>query len=63
MHKPKFDFLGAPAFAEEDDEQVVANVSWYANPNAKVGLEWTHASDNVQGPRIEQVQVFVHVGY
>jgi hypothetical protein len=62
-HMPKFDFQGMPAFAEEDDQQIVANVSWYANPNAKVGLEWTHDSDNIQGPKIDQVQLFVHIGY
>jgi hypothetical protein len=62
-HMPKFDFQGAQAFAEEDDQQTVANVSWYANPNAKVGLEWTHALDNIQGPKSDQIQLFVHLGY
>jgi hypothetical protein len=62
-HMPKFDYQGSQAFAEEDDAQEVANLSWYSNPNAKVGLEWAHLSDNVQGPRINQFQVYVHVGY
>ncbi len=62
-HMPKFDYLGAPAFVEEDDQQTVANIAWYANPNAKLGLEWTHMADNVQGPKTDQIQVFVHVGY
>ena len=62
-HMPKFDYQGAPAFAEEDDEQMVANISWYANPNAKLGLEWAHMADNVQGPRTNQINLFVNVGY
>jgi hypothetical protein len=62
-HLPKYDYLGAPAFAEEDDQQEVANVSWYANPNAKLALEWSHLADNVQGPKNDEVQLYVHVGY
>ena len=62
-HMPRFDFQGALAFPEEDDQQTVANLSWYANPNAKIGLEWTHALDNVRGPKADQGQVFVHIGY
>jgi hypothetical protein len=62
-HMPKFDFQGSQAFAEEDDAQTVANLAWYSNPNAKVGVEYSHLSDNVQGPRTSQVQVYVHVGY
>lgn len=62
-HMPKFDYQGSQAFAEEDDAQAVANVSWYSNPNAKIALEYSHLSDNVQGPRISQVQLYVHVGY
>jgi hypothetical protein len=62
-HMPQFDFQGSEAFAEEDDAQVVANLSWYSNPNAKLGVEYSQLSDNVQGPRTSQFQVYVHVGY
>ena len=62
-HSPKFDFQGATAFPEEDDSQTVANVSWYANPNAKLGLEYSYLTDNVQGPRLSELQLYVHVGY
>ena len=62
-HLPKFDYLGAPAFAEEDDQQEVLNAAWYANPNAKLALEWSHLADNVQGPKTDAVQLYVHVGY
>jgi len=57
-HMPKF-----KGVAEEDDQQIVGNVSWYANPNARLSLEWTHDRDNVEGPKVNQVQMFVHLGY
>jgi hypothetical protein len=57
-HMPKFENI-----AEEDDQQIVADLSYYANANARVGLEWTHNSDNIHGPKIDQVQMFVHMGY
>ncbi len=57
-HLPSFSVL-----PEEDDLQLVANVSCYLNPNVRVGAEWTHNRDNVAGPRIETYQAFVHVGY
>jgi hypothetical protein len=62
-HMPQFDYQGVPTLAEEDDHQEVVNFSWYANPNAKVGLEWSNLSDNVQGPKTNEVQAYVHVGY
>lgn len=62
-HMPKFDFQGSTAFAEEDDQQIVANLGWYANPNCKIALEWTHNADNIQGPKIDEVQAFVHLAY
>ncbi|MGH7741296.1 MAG: hypothetical protein ACRENS_04670 [Candidatus Eiseniibacteriota bacterium] len=62
-HMPQFDYQGVTAFAEQDQHQEVANVSWYANPNAKVGLEWSNLADNVQGPKTNEVQLYVHVGY
>lgn len=61
-HMPKFT-KGTDVAAEEDDQQIVADLAWYANPNARLGLEWTHNADNVHGPKIDQAQVFVHVGY
>ena len=57
-HLPRFMTL-----AEQDDQQFIANVSWYANPNARIGLEWAHAADNVLGPRTETILAYVHVGY
>ncbi len=61
-HMPKTT-KGTDVAAEEDDQQIVANLSWYANPNARIGLEWTHNADNIHGPRIDQAQLFVHTGY
>ena len=46
-----------------DLQQQVVNLSFYANPNAKVALEWAHGADNVQGPRLNSVDVYVHVAY
>lgn len=62
-HAPKFSVQGVLAFPEEDASQVVGNLSWYANPNCKVGAEWTHAADNVHGPTTDQLQLYVHLGY
>jgi hypothetical protein len=62
-HLPQFDYLGVPTLSEEDDQQEVLNASWYANPNAKLALEWSHLADNVQGPKTDAVELYVHVGY
>lgn len=62
-HGPQFDYQGVTAFPEEDDHQEVANVSWYANPNAKVAVEYSHLANNAQGPKTDGVQLYVHVGY
>ncbi len=57
-HLPK-----ATIFAEEDDALVDADLAYYVNPNARVALDWAHTSDNVKGPKVDEVQFFVHVGY
>ncbi len=57
-HMPGFSSL-----PEQDDQQIVANLSYYLNPNARLGLEWAHSRDNVLGPRLETCQAFVHLGY
>jgi hypothetical protein len=62
-HMPKFDWQGSTVFPEEDDARVTANVSYLANPNARIGFELSHDSDNVQGPRVTTFQAYVHVGY
>jgi hypothetical protein len=46
-----------------DQQLQVVNLSYFVNPNAKVALEWAHDADNVQGPRITQLNAYVHVGY
>lgn len=54
-----------------DDTQTEANLSYYVNPNAKVALDWTHATfklhnfveDNPTEPTTDEVQLYVHVGY
>jgi hypothetical protein len=66
MLTARYEQRDMPAFqtlAKQDDQQVVANLCWYANPNARIALEWTHTSDNVKGPKVDGVQAFVHVGY
>jgi hypothetical protein len=46
-----------------DVQQQVVNLSYMVNPNARVALEWAHGADNVQGPRVTELNAYVHVGY
>jgi hypothetical protein len=41
----------------------VMNVAYYINPNARVGMDWAHGSDNVHGPVTDDLRAFVWVGY
>jgi hypothetical protein len=63
QHHPKFDFEGVTAFPEADLTQLTGNVGYYVNPNAKLVLEYNRIHDNVQGPRVDQIQAYVFVGY
>jgi hypothetical protein len=38
-------------------------LAYYVNPNARLAGEWTHAADNVGGPRTVTYDVYVFVGY
>lgn len=57
-HAEKTDLL-----PEIDQNQVTADLSYYMNPNAKVGFDWAHTGDNVGGPKVEQGQVFFKFAY
>ena len=54
-----------------DDTQTEANLSYYVNPNAKIALDWTHATlkqhnlieDNPTEPRVDELQLYAHIGY
>ena len=54
-----------------DDTQTVLNLSCFVNPNAKVCLDWTHATfrmhnsfeDNPTEPVSDEIQLYAHVGY
>jgi hypothetical protein len=46
-----------------DRSQAVLNLAYYVNPNARLGIDWAHASDNVHGPVTDDVKAFVWVGY
>jgi hypothetical protein len=52
---------GAPGVTDRSQE--VMNVAYYVNPNARFGVDWAHASDNVHGPITDDVRAFVWVGY
>ena len=43
--------------------QVALNLAYYVNQNARIALDWTHQSQDQGGPKIDQVQAFVHVAY
>jgi hypothetical protein len=54
-----------------DDTQTELNLSCYLNPNAKIALDWTHATfkmhnfieDNPTEPKTDEVQLYAHLGY
>ena len=54
-----------------DDTQTELNLSYFMNPNAKIALDWTHATfklhnfieDNPTEPVGDEVQLYAHVGY
>lgn len=43
--------------------QTALDLAYYVNPNARVGLDWTHLAEDHGGPKQDQLQAFVHVGY
>jgi len=54
-----------------DDTQTELNLSLFVNSNAKVAIDWTHATlkqhnfieDNPTEPRTDEVQIYAHLGY
>jgi len=54
-----------------DDTQSEINLAYFVNPNAKICLDWTHATfrlhnpleDNPTEPVTDEVQLYAHVGY
>jgi hypothetical protein len=62
-HMPQFSFQGATAFPEEDDAMLTGDVAYMANPNCRIALEYVRTQDNVQGPRVNQIQAYVHLAY
>jgi hypothetical protein len=51
------------AAAVMDRGQAVVGLDYYVNPNARLGVDWAHVSDNVHGPVTDDVRAFVWVGY
>jgi hypothetical protein len=62
-HLPKFEVGGAEVFPEEDDMLAVGNLSYMANPNCRIALEYARSQDNVRGPKVDEVDAYVQVGY
>jgi len=62
---------GKASATSSDDTQTEANLSYFVNPNAKLCLDWTHASfkmhnlleDNPTEPVTDEVQLYAHLGY
>ena len=54
-----------------DDTQTELNLSCYVSPNAKIALDWTHATfkmhnaieDDPTEPKTDEVQLYAHLGY
>ncbi len=61
QHTPKDDAI---LLDERDEYLATADLSYYVNPNARIGLDFSRdASNHNDEPRIDQVQAFIHVGY
>lgn len=61
QHTPKDESLLAP---ERDFYLATTDLSYYLNPNARVGLDYARtASNHTDEPRVGEVQAFVHFGY
>ncbi len=48
---------------ETDASLGTVNLSYYVNPNAKVALDWSRTWDNIKSDRVDEIQLFVFVGY
>ncbi len=62
----RYELRQMPAFKtlqSENDQQVVGNISFYANPNCLVGVEYSRISNNIGGQVADGATAFVHVGY
>ena len=58
MHTP-----AATSIEAMNTTQTALNLAYYVNPNARIALDWTHLSTDQGGPKSDQLQAFVHVGY
>jgi len=62
----RFEDANAPSangFESSTTTQTAFDLAYYVNPNARVGLDWTHLTVDHGGPKTDEVQAFVHVGY
>jgi hypothetical protein len=56
--------LGKTSVSPNTDFRSTAlNLAFLVAPNARLALEWAHTSDNIAGPRVDEIQTYVHVGY
>jgi hypothetical protein len=53
----------ANGFESSTTTQTALNLAYYVNPNARVALDWTHFTMDHGGPKTDELQAFVHVGY
>ena len=61
QHTPSDETL---ATAERDGYLATADISYYLNPNARVGFDYARtASNHNDEPRVDEVQAFIHFGY
>jgi hypothetical protein len=61
QHTPSDGSLLVP---ERDFYLATADLSYYLNPNARVGLDFARtASNHNDEPRVDEMQAFIHVGY
>ena len=48
---------------EADRHHEALGLGYDVRPNAELAVEWLHAGDNVAGPRIDQLNTFLRIGY
>ena len=54
---------GTPFSPEWDRQHAALDLAFDPRPDTRVALEWSHAADNVGGPRTDALDAYFRVGY
>jgi hypothetical protein len=60
---PKWRRTLTPYSRELDRQREALDLAYDPRPDTRVALEWSHAADNVGGPRTDALDAYFRVGY